>query len=116
MPLDTSLWTASRPSTAPRRYSRALFSVPLTFHHLARGGVRTSHGMSLDLSEGGIGALVQGTLHVGDTVSIDLPLPRGTLCTVAIVRHCSSVSSGFEFVGLTPEERLQIVGVTGTEN
>jgi|SRR5579859_4699918 len=108
--------SAIHTSTVARRHPRTLFSVPLTFHHLARGGVRTSHGMSLDLSQGGIGALVQGTLHVGETVSIDLPLPGCALCAVAIVRHSSAVSSGFEFVGLTPEERLQILSITGDAN
>ena len=80
-----------------RRHTRMLFSVPITLRHLCRGGVRASHGISLDLGEGGLGAIVQGDVHVGDTV--------------AIVRHTSSVRSGFEFVGLTPEERLQITSV-----
>jgi hypothetical protein len=77
------------------------------------GGVRTSHGISLDISEGGVGALVPGRLWIGDTVAIDLPLPERMLSTVAIVRHTSSVSSGFEFVGLTPEERDQILSIAG---
>jgi hypothetical protein len=72
-----------------------------------------SHGISLDISEGGIGALVQGRLHLGETVAINIALPGCTLSAVAIVRHTSSVSSGFEFVGLTPEERLQILNVVG---
>jgi hypothetical protein len=29
------------------------------------------------------------------------------------VRHTSNVSSGFEFVGLTPEQRLQITSMIG---
>jgi len=98
-----------------RRYRRSLFTVPLTLRHLTGHGVRTSHGISLDISEAGIGALVQGSLRVGETVAIDLPLPERTLSTVAIVRHTSSVSSGFEFVGLMPEERLQILSVAGKQ-
>jgi len=35
-------------------------------------------------------------------------LPGRTMNTVAIVRHTSSVRSGFEFLGLTPEERSRI--------
>ena len=35
-------------------------------------------------------------------------LSEQLLTTNAIVRPTSSVRSGFEFVGLTPEERLQI--------
>jgi hypothetical protein len=91
-----------------RRHPRTLFSVPLTLRHLCRGGVRASRGISLDLGEGGLGAIVQGTVHVGDMVAIELPLSEQSLTTVAVVRHTSSVRSGFEFVGLTPEERRLI--------
>lgn len=94
-----------------RRYVRTLFSVPLTIRHLGRRGVLSSKGISLDLCEGGLGAIVLGEVHVGDTVAIDLRLSGQSLTTVAIVRHTSSVHSGFEFVGLTPEERVQITGV-----
>ena len=113
MPIETPGTPATRGYQIARRHPRALFTVPLTFRHLTGGGVHTSHGISLDISEGGIGALVQGTLRVGETVAIDLPLPMRTLSTVAIVRHTSTVNSGFEFVGLTPEERLQILSLAG---
>jgi hypothetical protein len=96
-----------------RRHPRALFSVPITLHHLSPGGIRTTPGISLDLGEGGLGAIVQGEVGVGDTVGIDLRLSERLLTTVAIVRHTSSVRSGFEFVGLTPEERLQITNAIG---
>ncbi len=108
---DTHTGPATCSYEFARRHARALFTVPLTLRHLTGRGVRTSRGISLDISEGGIGALVQGTVRVGETVAIDLPLPKRTLSTIAIVRHTSTVSSGFEFVGLTPEERLQILSV-----
>jgi hypothetical protein len=97
----------------PRRHPRILFSVPILVRHLCRGGVRSTRGISLDLGEGGLGAIVQGNVHVGDTVEIDLRLSEQLFSTVGIVRHTSSVSSGFEFVGLTPEERLQITSIIG---
>jgi hypothetical protein len=75
---------------------------------LAAGGIRKSRGISLDISEGGLGALVQAQLQVGETVAIDFPLSGHVLSAVAIVRYSSSGRSGFEFVGLTHEERLQI--------
>ena len=102
------------PGTSARRHPRTLFSVPIILRHLCRGGVRATRGVSLDLGAGGIGAIVQGDVHVGDTVGIDLELRELILTTVAIVRHTSSVRSGFEFVGLTPEERMQITSVIGT--
>lgn len=97
-----------------RRYPRNLFSVPIAVRHLCQGGVKTSRGVSLDLSEGGLGAIVQDTVHVGDTVAIDLQIGKQLLTAVAVVRHASSVRSGFEFVGLTPEERLQINNLMGS--
>ena len=96
-----------------RRHPRALFSVPITMHHLMAGGGRTSRGISLDLSEGGMGVLVDGSLHIGDTITLTLRLSECELNTVAIVRHTSDMRSGFEFLGLTSEERLQIANVVG---
>jgi hypothetical protein len=52
-------------------------------------------------------------LHIGETVAIDFLLHEHLLNTVAIVRHASNVQAGFEFLGLTAEERLQITGVMG---
>jgi c-di-GMP-binding flagellar brake protein YcgR len=97
-----------------QRYPRTPFSVPLTIRHLQPGGIQTTRGISLDISEGGLGALVEGRLHVGETVTIDLLLPQQhPLHTVAIIRHTSSIRSGFEFLGLTTEERRQVANEVG---
>jgi len=96
-----------------RQHPRSLFSVPITVHHLVAGGVRASRGISLDISEGGMGALVQSDLMVGEAVEIDLPLPGSVLSLVAIVRHTSNTCNGFEFLGLKQEERLQITDIVG---
>ena len=103
-----------QPTRAVQRHPRVLYSIPLTLHHLADGGVRSSHGITLDISESGLGALVQGQLEVGDMVKIGLPLPDSPLNAVAIVRHTSPLRSGFEFLGLTLEERQRIAGVVGS--
>lgn len=113
MQLDTHPVAAAHPNGSIRRHPRALFSVPVTLYRLMPGGVQSSRGISLDISEGGMGALVQGDLHVGETLEIDLPLPGRMLSAVVIVRHTSSMRSGFEFLGLTPEERSQITSASG---
>jgi len=95
-----------------RRYPRALFRVPLRLRHLM-AGISTTRGITLDISESGLGALMQGDLRLGETVEIDLQLPEHSLSTIAIVRHTSNVRSGFEFLGMTPEERLQIAKTCG---
>jgi hypothetical protein len=96
-----------------RRHPRSPYSVPIFFHGFATGFVRTTRGISVDISEGGVGALVQGSLRVGEMGSIDVPLPEHVLTTIAIVRHTSDMASGFEFVGLTAEERYQIALTVG---
>lgn len=108
MQLETPPLKASLTNEPARRHPRVLFSIPIALRYLTAGGVRTARGMSLDISEGGMGALVEGALHVGDAVTIDLDLPAGRLDVVAMVRHTSSVRSGFEFLGLSMEERESI--------
>lgn len=96
-----------------QRYPRALFSVPVTLRRLEVGGIRSSGGISLDISEGGLGAIVRGGLRSGELVEIDIRLAGCALTAVAIVRYTTDARSGFEFVGLTSEERLQIANATG---
>jgi PilZ domain-containing protein len=96
-----------------RQHPRILFSIPITLRHLCRGGVRSMHGISLDLGRGGLGAMMQGAVYVGETVAIEFRLGGHPLTTVAIVRHTSHIRSGFEFVGLTAEEQQEITSVIG---
>ena len=96
-----------------RRHPRTLYSIPITLRHLCSGGVRKTPGISLDLGEGGLGAIVQGEVYVGETVAIDFQMSGRPVTTVAIVRHTSQVSSGFEFLGLSSEERSQITNIVG---
>lgn len=97
-----------------RRYPRAIFSVPIGIRMLMPGGVHTTHGISLDISEGGLGALVQNDLKTGDVIEVDLQLPGQELTAVAIVRHSSRVRSGLEFVGLRPEERCRLAAIVAS--
>lgn len=102
---------AGYPNGLVRRHVRSLFTIPITIRHLADGGVCASRGVSLDLSEGGMGALVKTGLKIGDMVEIDIQLAEHTLSVIGIVRHSSETRSGFEFMGLTPDERAQIVAI-----
>ena len=64
--------------------------------------------MSLDISEGGLGSLVNGKLRTGETLEIEMQLLANNLRLIAIVRYCSDFGCGMEFLGLTTEERMQI--------
>ena len=96
-----------------RRHPRRLLTVPIRLHQLVVGGIRTSRGISLDISEGGIGVLVEGGIEAGNLVEIELELPGRALNAVAIVRHSCSARSGCEFVGLRAEERAYLAQVVG---
>jgi len=105
-------WTKDA-NASVRRHMRTLCSVPVILRHLVTGGIAMTRGVGLDISEGGLGALVQGALRVGETVEMDFHLQEHALRTVAIVRYSGSTRSGFEFLGLTAEERLQIANLMG---
>jgi hypothetical protein len=111
MSLRTQPATGSLSRLEQRCQNRVLYSTPMRLHCLMPGGVRTCR----DISEGGMGALVQSDLMVGEGVEVDVQLPRSSLCAVAIVRHASSTRSGFEFLGLTTEERQQIASVMSSK-
>ena len=68
--------------------------------------------MTLDISEGGIGAMLQSTAPVGETVHIQLPIREREIRTTAVVRHTASGRSGFEFLGLSEEDRRSIAAFT----
>ena len=112
MPLEANPGSSSWENGFVRRHPRLPFSVPITLHHLKAGMARTFAGMSLDLSEGGFGVLLNGRLREGETVEVDLPLPQNLPHLIAIVRYSSSDRSGLEFLGLTPEERSEISTAT----
>lgn len=92
-----------------RRYARHLYSVPIKLRRVNQAGKRVSHGVTLDISEGGFGAVIEESLRTGETVRIDLPLPHTILEAEALVRYSGSSRSGFEFQNLNAETRQQIV-------
>src|SRR5260370_18459280 len=83
-----------------RQHPRAFFSVPIMVRHLGRGGVLSTRGISLDLGIGGLGAMVQGDVQVGDTVSIYFELSKGVLTAVGILWPTLDRLSGFFVFGV----------------
>lgn len=93
---------------ATRQYPRYVFTVSVTIRHWPPQGFKTARGMTVDISEGGMAAIMPDSLRVGEIVEIDLPLPVGLLNTLATVKYNAENRSGFEFVGLSAQERQQI--------
>jgi len=99
--------------TIRREYPRALFSVPLKLRHLKPGELLAAHGISLDISEGGLGAIVEGNLRIGEPVEIDLALGKRKWSARAVVKYASKARCGFEFQGLNDDARRQIMSLAG---
>jgi c-di-GMP-binding flagellar brake protein YcgR len=97
-----------------REHPRTIFSVPLKLRHLANERLGAARGISLDISQGGLGAIVQGNLRIGEAVQIDFTLDKRKLTTIGIVRHASNERCGFQFLGLNEEERRQIMTLAHT--
>ena len=101
---------AQRQLRPVRRYPRYMFSIPVTVRHRPPSRLQNTRGMTLDISQGGVSAIVAANLLVGEVVEIDLPLPTGLLNALANVRYKTADRCGFEFIGLSPQEQQQIVG------
>jgi TonB family protein len=72
-------------------------------------------GRSVNLGEGGMSAVLAGELLPGETVGVEIRLPRAAdpLRTRALVRHQDKLRSGLQFVGLSAEQREAIRGLVG---
>ena len=92
----------SREYSVRRREPRYVTSVPVTLQRFLNSGPFVTRGMSLDISMGGMSALVCGAPQVGETVVIELPLKNAPVELLATVRHSSDARSGFEFYPLPP--------------
>src|SRR5689334_10432293 len=110
----SSEYLSESSTVSTRRHPRSLFSIPFELRSLAAREPSPLHGISLDISESGLGALVQGNLSVGESVQVDLPFGDKTVRIVAVVRHSSAVRSGFEFTRLSDRDRQQITRLVGT--
>jgi PilZ domain len=91
----------SRAYDVKRRDQRYVSSIPVTLQRFLRFGPSLTRGVSLDISVRGMAALVCGAPRVGETVVIELPLPKTPIEMLAMVRHSSNAYSGFEFYPLS---------------
>jgi TonB family protein len=93
---------------APRRGSpRFPVNVALDVIALRSGVPHNLPGRCTDLSEGGVGGMVAGELSTGQQVAVELRLPNvGTPVRArAFVRYQGRLRCGFEFTGLSVEQR-----------
>ncbi len=86
-----------------RRHLRYRFSVPTTVH--SRNGRSPIRGMSLEISESGMSALISDAFTVGDTVELE---PIAGSKVSALVRRRNGRIYGFEFLNLTKAQIRKI--------
>ena len=93
-----------------RRVPRCPLSVPVRVTTRSATGLQGIPGRSLDLGEGGIAAILAGTVNPGDSVGVEFLLPEMGLGlhAKAVVRHRADLKCGLEFFGLSLEQQAMI--------
>jgi len=86
-----------------RRYPRHFLSAPVTTWSLLNSGPQVTRGLTLEISLGGLSAVLCGPPKRGERVSVRLNLLNVAFETLAIVRHSSPARTGFEFLEPSPE-------------
>jgi hypothetical protein len=85
-----------------RRHLRYRFSEPMT---VCRPDGACLEGVSVEISQSGMSAMIQGALAPGDVVRLQ---PVTGVTTAAVVRHKLGMLYGFEFLELAGEQAGKI--------
>jgi TonB family protein len=93
-----------------RRIPRYSVAIPVDITVLRSGAPASIPGRSLDLGEGGVAAVLAAELQLGEWVAVEFQLPNSvqSLQTKAVVRHHNQLRCGFEFLGLSGDQRSMI--------
>jgi len=99
-----------RTTTNTRRVPRFPLSVPADVTVLRSGIPFSIPGRSVSIGERGVGVVLAGELHPGDSVGIEFRLPDagGPFRLKAVVRYQALLHCGLEFVNLTSEQQTLI--------
>ncbi len=100
----------ARVFTNTRRVPRFPLAVPADVTVLRSGIPYSIPGRSVTLGERGVGLVLAGELHPGDSVGIEFRLPDagGRFRLKAVVRYQALLHCGLEFVSLTSEQQTLI--------
>lgn len=99
-----------RATANTRRVPRFPLSVPADVTVLRSGIPFSIPGRSVTLGELGLGIVLAGQLHPGDSVGVEFRLPDagGPFRLKAVVRYQALLHCGLEFVSLTSEQKTLI--------
>ena len=85
-----------------RRHLRYRFSEPMK---VCRQDGASFEGISVEISQSGMSAMIQGPLKPGEVVRLQ---PVTGVVTAAVVRHKLGMLYGFEFLELAHEQAVKI--------
>jgi hypothetical protein len=98
---------SSKQGRQRRRFTRHRTDLPLTVTVLRQDGYVRLQGRCLEIAEAGLGGVISTELVSGEVVSLEFSIPEmpQPLILRAVVRHRAGFVHGFEFIGLSPEQR-----------
>jgi len=100
----------SGPPVGRRAGTRRRLAVPLSVTVLRSGVPDAVPGRSVDVSEGGIGAVLAGELFPGELVGVEFQLPKaGQVLAKARVCYQDRLRCGLQFLAI-PQEQKQWIG------
>jgi PilZ domain len=89
-----------------RRFARYRIDLPIKVTVLREGGYEEVRGRCGDIGEGGIGAVLSTEVPKGEVVAVEVEGPGGEhLAGRCIIRYRRGLLHGFEFLGLTLEQK-----------
>ena len=102
---------SSKDGAQRRRFPRHRTDLPLTVTVLRQDGYVRLQGRCLEIAEAGLGGVISTALVAGEVISLEFSIPDvpEPLLLRAVVRHRAGFVHGFEFIGLSPEERKCIL-------
>jgi TonB family protein len=91
----------------PRRFPRYPVAVPVDVVVLRSGVPSTIPGRSVNIGEGGVGAVLAGELQPGEPVGVQFRLPfvLEAVQAKAIVRYYAPMSCGMQFLAMSAEQQ-----------
>ncbi|HZQ20332.1 MAG TPA: PilZ domain-containing protein [Terriglobales bacterium] len=109
MQLESCETTTSKSrENTERRHPRFFLSAPMVARRALSAGSHVTRGITVDISLGGLSAVLCGPPRIGERVSLRMKLMNSAFEAPAVVRHSSSARTGFEFLSLPPESRCTI--------
>jgi hypothetical protein len=98
-----------RPPVGRRVAARRRLAVPLNVTVLRSGVPDAIPGRSMDVCEGGIGAVLAGELFPGELVGVEFQLPRvGPVLAKARVCYQERLRCGLQFLAIPAEQKAMI--------